>query len=90
MAALPALQRRRRFPRLAPVETSDATNWRDTACSHLSTTRWRAETNKLHAMLKKAQGEMGRKGEEMSKLRAQNITWSSDNKQRRAEAGTLV
>ena len=55
-----------------------------------STSRWRAETNKLHAMLKKAQGEMGRKGEEMSKLRAQNITWSSDNKQRRAEAGTLV
>ena len=41
-------------------------------------------------MLKKAQGEMGRKGEEMSKLRAQNITWSSDNKQRRTEAGTLV
>ena len=65
MAALPALQRRRRFARLPPVETSDATNWRDTACSHLSTTRWRAETNKLHATLKKIQGEVSHGGEEM-------------------------
>ena len=49
----------------APVETSDATNWADTACSHLSTARWRAETNKLHATLKKSQGEVSHGGEEM-------------------------
>ena len=65
MAALPALQRRRRFAQLPPVETSDATNWADTACSHLSTARWRAETNKLHATLKKSQGEVSHGGEEM-------------------------
>ena len=47
--------------------------------------RWRAETQKLTALLKKSQHELGRKGEEMSKLRAQNITWSLDNKQRRTE-----
>lgn len=61
----PALQRRRRFARLPPIETGDATNWADTACSHLSTTRWRAETNKLHATLKKSQGEVSHGGEEM-------------------------
>lgn len=64
-------------------------SWADTAGSHLSTTRWRAETNKLHATLKKSQGEVGRRGEEMSTLRAQSITWASENKARRAEVGSL-
>jgi hypothetical protein len=40
-------------------------SWADTAGSHLSTTRWRAETNKLHATLKKSQGEVSQTGEEM-------------------------
>ena len=40
-------------------------SWADTACSHLSTTRWRAETNKLHATLKKSQGEVSQTGEKM-------------------------
>ena len=40
-------------------------SWADTPCSHLSTTRWRAETNKLHATLKKSQGEVSQTGEDM-------------------------
>ena len=33
--------------------------------------------------------QVGRRGEEMSTLRAQSITWASENKARRAEAGSL-
>jgi hypothetical protein len=36
-----------------------------------------------------AMRQVGRRGEEMSTLRAQSITWASENKARRAEVGSL-
>ena len=48
--------------------------------------RWRAEASKMGALLKTARADLGAKSAEMATLRAQNITWSSDNRQKRAEA----
>jgi len=45
--------------------------------------RWRAESKRMATQLKKARDEVGRRGKEMQTMRAQNITWSSDNKARR-------
>ena len=36
-----------------------------------------------NGQLKKARDEVGRRGREMQTIRAQNVTWSTDNKQRR-------
>ena len=49
--------------------------------------RWRAETKKMAALLKRARDDLERKAGEMATLRAQNITWSADNRQKRTEAG---
>ena len=45
--------------------------------------RWRAETKRMASQLKKARDEVGKRGKEMQTMRAQNVTWSSDNRQRR-------
>ena len=42
-----------------------------------------------HEAAHDAMCQVGRRGEEMSTLRAQSITWASENKARRAEAGSL-
>ena len=42
-----------------------------------------------HDVAHDATRQVGRRGEEMSTLRAQSITWASENKARRAEAGSL-
>ena len=45
--------------------------------------RWRAETKRMGVQLKRAREEMSKRTKEMSTMRAQNVTWSTDNKQRR-------
>merc|ERR1719409_143510 len=45
--------------------------------------RWRAETKRAAAQLKKAKDEVGRRGKEMQTMRAQNVTWANNNKARR-------
>lgn len=45
--------------------------------------RWRAESKRMAVQLRKARDEVGRRGKEMQTMRAQNVTWSSDNQQRR-------
>ena len=47
--------------------------------------RWRAETKKMGAQLRKARDEVARRAKETTQMRAQNVTWSSDNKQRRVQ-----
>jgi len=47
--------------------------------------RWRAETKKMGAQLRKARDEVARRAKEATQMRAQNVTWSSDNKQRRVQ-----
>ena len=48
--------------------------------------RWRAETKRLSVQLRKARDEVGRRGKEAQTMRAQNVTWASDNKARREQA----